>query len=183
MWQIPIVFIEVIIAYILQTAVFTDFQMAGVVPDVMIIVICAVAYMKGRIPGTITGFFCGLLVDCTYGNVIGLFAFMYATVGNFCGYANKIYDRDDYTMPFILIGLSEFVYNLLYFVFFMVLNGKLNIGWYMVKYIFPKIIYTVFVALLFYRLLNMQNNFFDKRKNRVRKIKKEIESEIINENS
>lgn len=170
MLQILLVFIEIVIAYLLQTSVFTGIRMAGIVPDVLLIVVCSMAYTKGRIPGIVSGFVCGLIVDCTFGNVIGLYALMYMTVGYCCGFANKIYDKDDYMLPMILIGVSELVYNIFYFIFFIFLKGNLNIGWFMVKYVFPKVIYTVFLSILLYRLLNMQHLLFEKRKTRKNKV-------------
>lgn len=159
-----LILIEIIIAYLFQTSIFSDWQMAGVVPDCLMILIVAIAFMRGRIPGTVYGFICGLLVDMTYGNVIGLFAFMYATIGYICGFANKIYDSEDYTLPYIMIGGAEFVYNFLYYVMFELLDGKLNVWWYMVKYMFPKVIYTVFISIVIYRLYNFQHKYFENRK-------------------
>lgn len=168
-------FIELIIAYLLQTSVFTNFQMAGVVPDILMIIVCTAAYTRGKKAGLVLGFISGLLIDLTFGNVIGLFAFMYLTIGYLCGFANKIYLYDDYTIPFVLIGVSEFVYNIFYYLFFMFLQGKLNIGWYIIKYMFPKVIYTVFISILIYRLLNMQHMFWCKRPERIRKAKRKID--------
>lgn len=174
MLEALVIFIEIIIAYLLQTSVFSNFQMAGVVPDVMMIIVCTVAYTRGRKAGIASGFVCGLLIDLTFGNVLGLFAFMYMTIGFLCGFANKIYDSDDYTLPFVLIGVAEFVYNIMYFILFKFMQGKLNIGWYIIKYMFPKVIYTVFISILIYRLLNMQHNGFLNLKGRVKRDKRKL---------
>ncbi len=153
------VLIEALLLYLMQTSVFTYFALAGVVPDLLLILVVAVAFTRGSIPAMFTGFICGLAVDCTYSSFVGLFAVMYLVIGFLAGYSNKIYDENDYTIPLILVGVSEFLYNLMYYFFFEFLQGKLNIGFYMYKYIFPKIIYTVLISIVLYKLLNACNIF------------------------
>ena len=86
-----IILIEIIIAYLLQTSVFTDLRLADVVPDILMILTASLAYIFGKRTGTLTGFACGMLIDCTYGSLIGLYALMYTVVGYVAGYAHKVY--------------------------------------------------------------------------------------------
>ena len=58
------------------------------------------------------------------------------------------------------MGVSELFYNLMYYLFFYLLSGKLNIGFYMVRFMFPRVIYTVLIAILLYKFLNSCNIFF-----------------------
>ena len=153
------VLIEVIILYVLQSSVFTSIALAGVVPDLLLILVVSVAFMRGRIPAMFTGLVSGLVVDCCYGSSIGIFALMYILIGYLAGLAHRIYDENDYTIPLVLVGVSELIYNLMYYVVFYLLNGKLNLGFYLVRFMFPKVIYTVLIAILLYKLLNTCNVF------------------------
>jgi len=154
------VLIQAFLLYLLQTCVFTSFKLAGVVPDLMIILVVAVAFMRGSNKGMLAGFVSGLLMDLTYGQVVGLFALMYMFIGFISGFAHKIYDEMDYTTPIFLVGISELMYNLFYYFFFYFLQGRLNIGYYMFRFMIPRMIYTVLVSLLLYRLFNMENILF-----------------------
>ena len=154
------VIIQVILLYVFQTSAFTSFALAGVVPNLLIVPVVAVAFMRGSNKGMLTGFFCGILVDLTYSSFIGLFALMYMLIGYLTGFAVKIYDENDYTLPVILISLSELLYNLMYYIFFYFLNGKLNFGFYFFRFMVPKVIYTVLISILLYRLFNLENVFF-----------------------
>lgn len=154
------VIVEALVLYLLQTSVFSSFQLAGVVPDLLIILVCAVAFMRGKIPAMLTGMLCGLLIDCSYNGVIGLCSLMYMLVGYLAGFSHKIYDENDYTFPLIIVSISELLYNFMYYVFFYLLSGKLNIGYYMYRFMVPRVIYTVLVSLVLYKLLNMCNVFF-----------------------
>lgn len=155
MVRILVVGIEILICFLLQSAVFPHFELAGVVPDILMILVIATAYTRGILPGMFTGLFSGLLVDLFFGNVVGLCAILYMVIGYLNGYSNKIYDRDDYTIPMILIAVSEFVYCFFYYVFEFLLRGRLNLGFYIYRFMLPKMIYTVLVGVILYKLFHM----------------------------
>lgn len=145
--------------YVLQTSVFTGIALAGVVPDLLLILVIGVAFMRGRIPAMFTGLVCGLLIDCSYCDFVGLFAMLYLIIGYIAGFAHRIYDENDYTLPLVLIGFGELLYNFMYYIVFYLLEGKTNIGFYIVRFMFPKVIYTVLIGIILYKLLNACNIF------------------------
>ena len=157
-----IVIIEIIIAYLLQTSVFTELRLADVVPDILMILTASLAYIFGRRTGTLTGFLCGMLIDCTYGSLIGLYALLYTVTGYLAGYAHKVYDENDYTISYFIVGGAEFLINLMYYVLFYFLRGDLDLGHFLVRYLFPRVIYTVLLSIILYRLINMNNALFYK---------------------
>ena len=79
------------ICFILQTSVFELIKLAGITPNILLILISSVAVMRGQKPGMIVGFFCGLLMDIFYGSTIGGFAFLYMVFGFVDGFFNRIY--------------------------------------------------------------------------------------------
>lgn len=157
MIRLIVTFIEIIICFLLQSAVFPHFALANVVPDIMIILIVANAYNRGIFSGMFTGLFCGLLVDCMFGSVIGVYGILYMVIGYLNGYSNKIYDHEDVTIPMVLLAISEFFYCFFYYVFEFLLRGRLNVGYYMFRIGLPSVIYTVLVGILFYKLFNFIN--------------------------
>ncbi|MCR5726092.1 MAG: rod shape-determining protein MreD [Lachnospiraceae bacterium] len=159
-FKVLLVLAEIVISYILQTSVFSHFRLADVVPDVMMILTVSMAFISGKRAGALSGFVCGFIIDCTYGPLIGLFALMYSTMGYLCGYSNRVYFQEDYTLPLFLVGGAEFVYNFIYYVFFYLLKGNLDLPHYMVRFMFPSVIYTVIVSIVIYRLLNFNHNLF-----------------------
>lgn len=155
MIRILVIGIEIVLSFLLQSAVFPHIKLAGVVPDIMMILVITTAYTRGIYPGLFTGLFAGLLVDLMYGDVVGICALLYMFIGFVNGYSNKIYDRDDYTIPLILIAVSEFVYSFFYYIFEFLLRGKLNIGFYAYRIMLPKVIYTLVMGVIFYKLFLM----------------------------
>lgn len=115
--------------------------------------------------GTVVGFFSGLLIDLLFGNVIGLYAMIMLLIGYIVGFANKIYSRDDFTLPLLFITIANFVYQFLYYIFEFLLRGKLNFLYYLRIIIIPEIIYTVAAAVILYKLLHMINHSLDCNEN------------------
>lgn len=150
-----VVLIEIVFSYLLQSSVFSYFELAGVVPDILLILVVSTAFFKGQNAGILTGFLSGLLMDFCIGDVVGLFAIFYMVIGFFNGYACKIFDKDDYLLPLGMVAVSELVYSFFYYVSEVLLRGNLNLSYYFIRVILPRTIYTVAAAILFYKLFQI----------------------------
>lgn len=147
----------IIVCFLLQSTVFQSLSIAGVVPNLLLIVTVAAGYMHGRKEGIYVGLACGLLVDICYGDLVGLFGLMYMCIGYLNGYAHKVYFRDDYTIPIILVSISDFLYGFFYYIFLFLLRNRLNLFFYLRRIILPELIYTVVVSIVLYKLLHVLN--------------------------
>lgn len=132
-------------------------------PNLLLILVVSNAYMRGRMTGMLVGFFSGLLIDILFGNVIGLYAMLLLLIGYIAGFANRIYSRDDFTLPLIFIAIANFIYQFLYYIFEFLLRGKLDFLYYFRILILPEVIYTVAAATILYKLLQMINHALDRR--------------------
>ncbi|MBR4341598.1 MAG: rod shape-determining protein MreD [Lachnospiraceae bacterium] len=170
-FKVLLILFEIILSYLLQTSVFSNLTLADVVPDIFMILTASLGYISGKNTAAVTGFVSGMILDLTFGNLIGVYALMYTVIGYICGFSNRIYDNEDYTLPLFIIGSAEFLYNLMYFVLFHLLLGKVDIGYFMMRFLFPRVIYTVTVSIILYRLLNFNFNIFEKidRKKRIKR--------------
>ena len=57
--RILVVALIVIVCYLLQIAVFSNFKLAGVAPNILICVVSTFGFMKGQKKGLVIGFFAG----------------------------------------------------------------------------------------------------------------------------
>ena len=147
-----IVLIQIVLCFLLQSSVFSYFELAGVVPDIALIFIVTVAYRKGQIPAMAVGLLLGLLYDVCFGDVIGISALLYLLIGFLAGFSNKIYDKRDLVVPLLTIAAGEFLYSFFYYVFEFLLRNRTALGYYMSNVIWPRIVYTVAVAVVVYPL-------------------------------
>ncbi len=154
MIRIVLVFLELILCFLLQSTVMPAISLAGVVPDLLLILVITVAYTRGRLAGMFTGFAAGLLTDVCFNEMVGLCALFYLCIGYLAGYSQKIYDERDYVLPMVMILAGEFVYSFAYYVAYFLLRSRTEFGYYFVHMILPRMVYTVFAAVLFYPLLH-----------------------------
>ena len=143
----------ILIMLVLQTTVFQALALADVVPNLLLVVTVCYAYLRGRTSGLITGFFCGLLMDMLYGTVVGLYAFIFMSIGFAVGFCQKIYFTDSLILPALLITGSDLVYGIYYYVVEFLMRGRINFGFCFLRVILPEMIYTALAGILLYRLL------------------------------
>ena len=159
MIRVVLILLELVVCFLLQSTVMPAVSLAGVVPDLLLILVIAVAYTRGRVAGMLTGFAAGLLTDAYFGGLLGLCALFYLCIGYLAGYAQKIYDERDYTLPMLMILAGEFVYSFAYYIAFFLLRSRTEFGYYFIHLILPRMVYTVLAAVVLYPLLHMQHRW------------------------
>ncbi len=79
--SIVIIFITFIFIYFLQSNFFNWFNIAGVKPNLFIILSLIIGIFLGKIYGTSIGIVCGLLLDLFIGKVLGINAIILGIAG------------------------------------------------------------------------------------------------------
>ena len=138
--------------FLLQTTVFQWIDFGGIVPNLMIILTASFGFMRGERTGLLFGFFCGLLVDIFFANVLGLNAMIYMYIGFISGYAFRSFYDDDLKVPLFLVAGTDLLYNLAVYGLQFLLRGRLGFWTYIYRIIIPEIVYTVFLTIIVYRV-------------------------------
>lgn len=159
MKKIVISVITVFILFLLQTSIFHHLSLNGIVPNLMLIVVCSYGFLRDESDGVLAGFFCGILIDAMYGDYIGFSSLLLMYIGFFNGMLNRLYIDDKIRLPIICIGISDLIYSLVYYCLRFLLNGHFNFIFYLVNIILPEILYTVVISIILFPLIM----FIDKR--------------------
>ena len=147
---LPVVMI--FIAFLLQTTVFQAIKLADAVPNLLLVLTITYGYLRGRTSGLVIGFFSGLLLDCLYGSVIGLYAFVFMTIGFVVGFCKKIYFTDSLILPIVLIASGDFFYCFYCYVTEFLMRGRLHLGFYFIHKFLPEMLYTTLAGVLLFEL-------------------------------
>ena len=83
-----IVFALIIICFILQCSVFDGLALAGIIPNLMLILTYSFGFMRGDREGLLIGFFCGMLSDIFFGSFLGFYALILMYIGYEIGRAH-----------------------------------------------------------------------------------------------
>lgn len=154
------------ISFILQSTVFRSLSLAGIVPNLLIILTSSFGFMRGEKEGMWIGFVSGLLCDIFFGQFLGFHALVYMYIGFLNGKFNRIFYPEDIKLPIALIIISDLSYGFVYYVLMFLLKGKFSFGFYFKNIIFPEAIYTILVTVAFYPLILVINNQLEKREKR-----------------
>ena len=144
--------------FLLQTAVLPFVSFLWAVPNLLLIFVVSVSFMQGSNEGMIFGFLAGLLVDLTYGRIPGFTMILYMYIGFFNGRYARIYFDEDVKVPLILIAGSDFFYNLVYYIAYFLLRGRIHFWRYLGHVILPEIVCTMIFMLLLYHMLYKINH-------------------------
>ena len=156
----------ILFCFLMQSTVFQGISFGGIVPNLMIVLTAAFGFMRGEKDGLIIGFFCGLLYDVFFGNVIGFHALLLMYIGYLNGKFSGGFYPEDIKLPLALIIVSDLSYGLLCYIFLFLLRGKLDFPYYFLHVILPEAIYTTVVTILQYPLILFINVRLENREKR-----------------
>ncbi|MCM1134675.1 MAG: rod shape-determining protein MreD [Clostridium sp.] len=156
----------IVICFLLQTTFFQGLAFGGIVPNLLIILTSSFGFMRGEKTGLVTGFFCGLLADIFFGNVLGLNAMIYMYIGYTNGKFHQIFFPDDIKLPLFLILVSDMAYGFLYYVTLFLMRGRFHISYYFMHIILPEAVYTILITLLLYPLVLKINKLLEESEQR-----------------
>jgi len=158
--------ILVFLFFLLQCSLFQMFSVKGIVPNVLVILVAACGFMQGERSGIFVGFFCGLLMDIFFFDIIGFYALLYMYIGFMNGLFRNIFYPDDIKLPLVMITMSDITYSLVVYLFTYLLRSRFHFGFYFLHVLLPELAYTLLISVLLYPLLLLMLflvNKFDKQ--------------------
>ena len=138
------------ICFLLQTSVFSRLQLAGITPNLLLVVVTLFGFMKGKKYGIITGFVSGLLLDLFFGSYFGMYALIYMYIGWVNGFLRRVFFGDDLKLPMLLVGASDAVYGIVIYFTMFFLRERYSFGFYAQNVIIPEAVYSVLVTMVLY---------------------------------
>ena len=153
----------ILITFILQSTVFQSLSIASIAPNLLLILTVSFGFMRGKKEGILVGFFCGILIDIFYGNLLGFYALIYMYIGYLNGFLCKVYYDEDVKVPMILTAISDLAYGFVVYGLQFMLRGRLHVMNYVWHIMLPEMIYTVLITVIIYRPLYRLNHWLTER--------------------
>ena len=155
--KVLVVIAIVIVAFIIQSVWSKVNSDIVATPNLMLIVVCIFGFMRGSNYGCVIGLFCGLLVDFAYGDIVGLYAFLYMICGFFSGTLKRLFYSENVLMPLLLVFTNDFIFNLAVYIFRFLLRNKQDFPYYFWNRILPEMVITTFIMFLTFKLFYILN--------------------------
>ena len=153
----------ILITFILQSTVFQSLSIASIAPNLLLILTVSFGFMRGKKEGIFVGFFCGILIDIFYGNLLGFYALLYMYIGYLNGFLFKVYYDEDVKVPMILTAISDLAYGFVVYGLQFMLRCRLHVMNYVWHIMLPEMIYTVLITVIVYRPLYRLNHWLTER--------------------
>ncbi len=145
--------IMIMLCFLLQSTFFQSLAFGGIVPNLVIILTSSFGFMRGEKEGLAIGFLCGLLCDVCFGDIVGFQALLLMYIGFLNGKFSGIFYPEDIKLPMALIIVSNLSFDIISYVFFFLLRGRLNFIYYFKTIILPEVVYTTLVTLILYPII------------------------------
>lgn len=140
------------LAAIMQVSIFAQVHVLGGVPDVLLVMLVAVALLRGAIVGACGGFFAGLLVDTASLGRLGLTSLVLTIAGYWIGRYGETTGRDRAHAPFLSVAVVTILYSFGLLLVHFVLGERAPAGA-MLRGLLPSIVLNLIFAAPVYALV------------------------------
>jgi rod shape-determining protein MreD len=100
------------LAAIVQVSILGDIDILGGTPDLLLVMLVAIALLRGSLFGAAGGFFAGLVVDTATLGTLGLTSLLLTLSGYWIGRYGETTGRDRAHAPYLSVAVVTFLYAL-----------------------------------------------------------------------
>lgn len=141
------------IIYFLQENFFNWFTIAGVMPNIFVILILFIGLFTGKNKGTIYGMIIGAFLDFFVGNKLGINIISLGLVGLMAGIFAKNFSKDSrMTIMLMVAGLTFGYETISYLLNYLILDSNLEILLFL-KISIIEVIYNIIITIIIYPLI------------------------------
>ena len=98
------------VAAVAQVAIFSQIDVFGAAPDLLLVTLVAVSLLRGSVAGAVGGFFAGLVVDIASLQALGLTSLVLTLAGFWIGRYGETTGRDRAHAPYLSIAVVTVLY-------------------------------------------------------------------------
>ena len=142
--------VTTIIIYYLQSNFFSWFNIAGVMPNLFVILVLFIGLFASRTMGTAYGVAIGVVLDFLLGNKIGIYAGTLGVIGFLAAVFDKNFSKDNkFTILIMVIGMTIICEIANYFLNIIILEIPVEIEAFS-KILLIEVFYNSMLILIFY---------------------------------
>ena len=155
------------IIYFLQSNFFTWFTIAGIMPNLYVILVLFIGLFVKRKLGLVLGLVFGLYLDIVLGRVVGISALGLGIIGLLGEMLSKNFSKDSRFIVTLMVIVTTIVYEILVYVLSMLrLNADIEILPFL-KILVIEVIFNTLITIIIYPLIKkagyyLENLFEDK---------------------
>ena len=149
------IIISFIFIYLLQANFFTRFKIAGIMPNLFIILMLYIGLFMGRNSAIIYGISFGLLVDIFISKKLGITSIMLAITGVVAHVFDKNFSKDNRITVMAMVAMCTIIYEVgSYLLSYLILNINVEILAF-IKILLIETIYNVILTIILYPIMQL----------------------------
>ncbi|MBR1654342.1 MAG: rod shape-determining protein MreD [Clostridia bacterium] len=155
------IIITFFILYFLQIDLFNWFNIAGIKPNLFIVLVLCLGLFIGRKYAAPIGFIIGIYLDVLAGSQIGISALMYAAIGFLGGYFDKNFSKDSKITILLMVAGSTLLYETVVYIYTIARNAIPLEFWGFIKIVLIETLFNVLLTIILYPLIRKTGYFFE----------------------
>jgi len=149
------IIISFIFIYLLQANFFTWFKIAGVMPNLLVILLLYIGLFMGRNSAITYGVVLGILVDIFIGRKLGITSIMLAIIGVLADLFDKNFSKDNRITVMAMAGIATIVYEIgAYMLNYMILDINVQIVAF-TKILLIETVYNIILTIIIYPIIQL----------------------------
>lgn len=144
-----------IFIYLLQANFFTSFKIAGVMPNLFIILMLYIGLFMGRNSAITYGIVIGILIDIFISRKLGITSIMLAIIGMLADIFDKNFSKDSRITVMAMVGVATIIYEIVFYLLsYMFLKINVEIAAF-IKILLVETIYNVILTIIIYPTIQL----------------------------
>lgn len=144
-----------IFTYLIQANFFTSFKIAGVMPNIFIILILYIGLFMGRNSGIIYGILFGVLIDIFVSKQIGITSTMLAIIGIVANIFDKNFSKDNRITIMAMVGICTIIYEIgVYLLTYVLFEINIEVISF-IKILLIEVIYNIILTIIVYPIMQL----------------------------
>lgn len=146
-------FITFLIIYVLQANLFINCKIAGVMPNLFIILILYIGLFANTAYAIGFGIIMGVILDLLYGKAIGITAIMFCIIGYLGAYFDKNFSKESKLKIVVMVIGATIIYEFGYYILNAFIVG-FDFEWLnFTRIVLTEVIYNVLITIILYPLI------------------------------
>ena len=156
-----ILIITIFIIYVLQSNFFNWFTIAGIMPNLFIVLILFIGLFANKTMGTIYGIILGLFLDFIIGTKIGIYAVCLGAIGFISATFDKNFSKDSRMTIMLMVLGSTIIFELgKYILNYFFVNINIEI-FNFIKITLIEVVYNLILTIIIYPLIQKAGYYIE----------------------
>lgn len=150
--NISLILIAILI-YIIQANFFSWFTIAGIMPNLFVILILFIGLFSNRTMGIVYGLIIGIILDLILGTKIGISSVGLGLIGFLAAIFDKNFSKDSRITIMVMVAVATVIFEVLtYFLKYIFISINVEILNF-VKILIVEVIYNIIITIIVYSLI------------------------------